>query len=153
MSSFGAIGQTAIDLTYEKDYHQWTIEQAQALRELVNTHQELKHLDKLDWDNIIEEIEALGRSEYNAVVSLLLRQIEHCLKIDYVPLPECRNKWKSEVIAFKVGINRKFAPSMKPKLEKEFEGIYKDAVRIVEAEYEISLPKQCPYILDELLSS
>ena len=105
----------------------------------------------MDWDNIIEEIEALGRSEYNAVVSLLIRQIEHRLKLDCVPLPECRNKWKSEVIAFKVGITRKFSPSMKPKLEREFEKIYQDALRIVEAEYEISLPSQCPYSLDELL--
>lgn len=145
------MNQTLSELTYERDYHQWTIEQAQALRELVNTHQELKHLKVVDWDNIIEEIEALGRSEYNAVVSLLIKEIEHRLKIDYVPLPECRNKWKSEVIAFKKNIKRKFAPSMKPKLEKEFSEIYQDAVEIVEAEYEITLPQQCPYSLIELL--
>ena len=145
------MSQTITELTYEKDYYQWTIEQAQALRKLVNTHQELKQLDNLDWDNIIEEIEALGRSEYSAVVSLLRRQIEHRLKIDYVSLPECRNKWKSEVIAFKKNIKRTLAPSMKPKLEKEFSEIYQDAVEIVETEYEISLPKQCPYSLKELL--
>ena len=143
--------QTNIDLTYERDYYQWTIEQAQALRDLVHTHHELKHLERLDWDHIIEEIEALGRSEYSAVVSLLMRQIEHRLKFDYVPLPECRNKWKSEVIAFKKNIKRKLAPSMKPKLEKEFLAIYQDAVEIVEAEYEISLPEKCPYNLKDLL--
>ncbi len=43
--------------TYETDYHQWTIEQADALRKFVHTHQELTHLDQLDWDNIIEENE------------------------------------------------------------------------------------------------
>ncbi len=145
------MSQAAIALTYETDYHQWTIEQAQALRELINSHHELKHLEGLNWDIIIEEIEALGRSEYNAVVSLLIRQIEHRLKLDYVPLPECRNKWKSEVIAFKIGITRKFAPSMNSKLEREFEKIYQDALMIVEAEYEISLPSQCPYSLGELL--
>ena len=89
------MSQTITELTYEKDYYQWTIEQAQALRELVNIHQELKQLDNLDWDNIIEEIEALGRSEYSAVVSLLRRQIEHRLKIDYVPPEECYRKWTS----------------------------------------------------------
>ncbi|MEA5511438.1 DUF29 domain-containing protein [Crocosphaera sp. UHCC 0190] len=145
------MSQTISKLTYERDYHQWSIEQAKALRELVNTHQELKHLENVDWDNIIEEIEALGRSEYNAVVSLLIRQIEHRLKIDYVPLPECRNKWKSEVVAFKKNMKRKIAPSMKPKLQKEFSEIYQDAVEIVESEYEISLPSQCPYTLEDLL--
>ncbi len=145
------MSQGLSELTYEKDYHQWTIEQSQALRELVNSHHELKHLENLDWDNIIEEIEALGRSEYSAVVSLLMRQIEHRLKIDYVPLPECRNKWKSEVVAFKKHLKRKLAPSMKPKLDKQFSEIYQDAVEIVEAEYEISLPKQSPYSLEDLL--
>lgn len=128
---------------YKTDYYQWTIEQVQALKE--------RNFNQLDWENIIEEIEALGRSEYNAVVSLLMRQIEHRLKIDYVSLPECRNKWKAEIIAFKDGMLRKLAPSMKPKLEKEFENIYNVASRIVETEYEISLPKQCPYTLTELL--
>ncbi|ACK65438.1 protein of unknown function DUF29 [Rippkaea orientalis PCC 8801] len=145
------MSQAISELTYEKDYHQWTIEQAKALRELVNTHRELKHLEGLDWDNIIEEIEALGRSEYSAVVSLLMRQIEHRLKIDYVSLPECRNKWKSEVVAFKKNLKHKLAPSMKPKLDKQFSEIYQDAVEIVEAEYEISLPSQCPYTLEDLL--
>ncbi len=130
---------------YETDYYQWTIEQVQALKE--------RNFNNLDWENIIEEIEALGRSEYNAVVSLLMRQIEHRLKIDYVSLPECRNKWKSEIIAFKDGMLRKLAPSMKPKLERQFEEIYKVASRIVETEYEISLPKQCPYSLTELLNN
>jgi hypothetical protein len=130
--------------TYETDFHQWTIEQVQALRD--------RNLAQLDWDNIIEEVEALGRSEYQAVVSLLRKQIEHLLKIDYVPLPECRNKWKSEVIAFKKNLKGKFAPSMKPKLEKQFEEIYRDAVEIVEAEYEINLPDLSAYSLDQLLS-
>ena len=145
------MSQIAISFTYEKDYHQWTIEQAQALRKLVNNHQELKDLEELDWDNIIEEIEAWGRSEYNAVISLLMKQIEHRLKLDYVPLPGCRNKWNSEVIAFQKNLKRKFAPSMKPKLEKQFEEIFQDAAQIVKAEYEIDLPDVSPYSLDELL--
>ncbi|WP_107667313.1 DUF29 domain-containing protein [Cyanothece sp. BG0011] len=137
--------------TYETDYYQWTIEQADALRKLINTNQGLKHLDKLDWDNIIEEIEALGRSEYNAVVSLLIRQIEHRLKIDYVPLKDCYRKWQGEVMVFKVNMSRKYSPSMKLKLTENFEGIYQDAVKIVKAEYDVDLPEECPYPLEELL--
>lgn len=137
--------------TYERDYHQWTIEQAQALQNLVNTHHNLQQLEDLDWDNIIEEIKALGRSEYSAVVSLLRRQIEHRLKLDYVPLEECYRKWKAEVIAFKKNLKGKYAPSMKPKLENQFTEIYQDAVEIVEAEYEVNLPEQSPYSLDELI--
>lgn len=129
---------------YDKDFYQWTIEQAKAIDE--------RNFNILDWENLKEEIESLGRSQYDAVVSLLTREIEHLLKIDYVPIPDCKNKWTSEVIAFKKGIKRKISPSMKPKLEVEFEGIYTDAREIVEAEYQISLPQECPYNLDQLLS-
>ncbi|MCW6034685.1 DUF29 domain-containing protein [Spirulina subsalsa FACHB-351] len=137
--------------SYERDYHQWTIEQAQALRNLVNTYHNWQELQDLDWDNIIEEIESLGRSEYNAVVSLLRRQIEHRLKVDYVPLEECHRKWKAEVIAFQKNLKGKYAPSMKPKLENQFTEIYQDAVEIVEAEYDVNLPEQSPYSLDDLI--
>lgn len=137
--------------TYETDYYQWTREQAEALRKLVKTHPGLKQLEELDWDNIIEEIEALGRSEYNAVVSLLIRQIEHKLKIDYVPLEDCHRKWQGEVMVFKVNMTRKYAPSMQPKLIQQFDGIYQDAVKIVEAKYDVNLPKECPYSLEDLL--
>ncbi|ELR98357.1 DUF29 domain-containing protein [Gloeocapsa sp. PCC 73106] len=130
--------------TYDQDFYQWTLEQAKAIED--------RNLNILDWANLKEEIEALGRSEYNAVVSLLLKEIEHLLKIDYVPIPDCKNKWTAEVIAFKKGIKRKISPSMKPKLEIEFEEIYTDAREIVEAEYKITLPKESPYNLDQLLN-
>ena len=129
--------------TYETDFYQWTIEQAQALKQ--------QNFDHVDWENIIEEIEALGRSEYSAVVSLLRREIEHRLKIDYVRLPECLKKWQIEVITLKKNIKPKFAPSMKPKLQKQLADIYKDAVEIVAFEYEVDLPTECPYFLEDLL--
>jgi hypothetical protein len=129
--------------TYEKDYYQWTIEQVKALRE--------RNLDNLDWENIIEEIESLGRSDYSAVSSLLMRQIEHRLKIDYTPLEECYKKWQVEIQAFKIGIKRKISPSMKPKLSQDLEEIYQDAVSLVALEYGIDLPDHCPYNLEELL--
>ncbi len=43
----------------------------------------------LDLENLIEEIDTLGKSQRNAIRSLLRRLIEHLLKRCYVPLPEC----------------------------------------------------------------
>ncbi len=128
---------------YNNDYYQWTIEQVEALRK--------RNLDKLDWNNLIEEIESLGRSDYSAVCSLLMREIEHRLKIDYIPLEECYKKWQVEIQAFKIGIKRKISPSMKPKLANELEEIYQDAVSLVILEYGIDLPEKCPYSLEDLL--
>ena len=41
----------------------------------------------LDLENLIEEIDTLGKSQRNAIRSLLRRLIEHLLKRCYVPLP------------------------------------------------------------------
>ncbi len=109
--------------TYETDYYQWIIEQTQALQE--------RNLEAIDWNNIIEEIESLGRSDYSAVFSLLRRQIEHRLKIDYANRPEHENHWTIEVLTFKRNLKKRISPSMKPKLEVDLPEIYQDAVELV----------------------
>ncbi len=40
---------------YEQDFYQWTIEQSTALQE--------RQIDQLDWENLTEEIEALGKEQ------------------------------------------------------------------------------------------
>ncbi|MFM8296249.1 MAG: DUF29 domain-containing protein [Microcystaceae cyanobacterium] len=82
--------------------------QAQALRE--------QNLAQLDWENVIEEIEALGRSDYQAVVSLLIRMVQHQLKLDYAQCPESHRHWQAEMKAFANTLRRRYSPGMKPKL-------------------------------------
>jgi hypothetical protein len=55
----------------------------------------------LDLENLIEEVEDLGKSQRHAVRSLLRRLIEHLLKRAYVPLPECYVGWQQEIRAFR----------------------------------------------------
>jgi DNA-directed RNA polymerase subunit F len=62
---------------YECDYYAWIQDQVQALRE--------RRIENVDWDNVAEEIEDLGRSEKRALRSQLARLIEHLLKIDHAP--------------------------------------------------------------------
>lgn len=68
-----------METLYERDYVLWTEKTAELLRE--------KNYGAVDWENVIEEIECMGRSERRAVESLLTRLIEHLLKLAY---------WKSE---------------------------------------------------------
>jgi len=136
------MNQTNRDI-YETDFYQWTMQQAAALKE--------RQFENLDWENLVEEIETLGRSDYNAVSSLVMRQIEHRLKIDYTPLEQYYKKWNIEIQAFKIAIKRKISPSMKPKLAKDLAEIYQDAVSLVSLEYGVELPQQCPYSLEDFL--
>ena len=69
----------------------------------------------LDLENLIEEIDTLGKSQRNTVRSLLRRLIEHLLKRCYVPLPECYVGWQREIRACRNDIKDVLedAPSLK----------------------------------------
>ncbi len=57
---------------YERDFYSWTEEQSRALRE--------SRWDDLDWENLAEEIETVGRNDRRALVSHLEVLLAHLLK-------------------------------------------------------------------------
>jgi hypothetical protein len=57
---------------YERDFYQWTVTQAQAVRE--------SRWDELDWENLAEEVESVGRNDRRAVRSHLEVLLAHLLK-------------------------------------------------------------------------
>jgi hypothetical protein len=61
---------------YTHDVVLWSERQAAALRRV----RAGERVNDLDWDNLIEEVESLGRSETRAVRMLLVRALEHLLK-------------------------------------------------------------------------
>ena len=63
---------------YERDFCHWTAEQAAALRAAAARRLDLA----LDFENLAEEIESLGRSDRRALVSHIKRVIEHLLKLN-----------------------------------------------------------------------
>ncbi len=62
---------------YELDVYGWASAQAQLLRE--------RRFEDVDLDNIIEEIESVGRSEYDALESALRVLLVHLLKWEHQP--------------------------------------------------------------------
>jgi uncharacterized protein DUF29 len=59
---------------YEDDILLWSEQQAEALRR--------RAANEIDWDNIAEEVEALGRSERNAVESHLQQALLHDIEAE-----------------------------------------------------------------------
>jgi hypothetical protein len=59
---------------YDTDILLWSEEQAALLRR--------RAANALDWDNLVEEIEAVGRKELHAVVSHLRLALPHDLKAE-----------------------------------------------------------------------
>ncbi|MGH8013907.1 MAG: DUF29 domain-containing protein [Candidatus Binataceae bacterium] len=65
----------ATDSLYERDPYTWAFEQARALRE--------RRVATIDWENVAEEIEDVGKREADALQSHDESLIEHLLKLTY----------------------------------------------------------------------
>ena len=65
----------AAEELYERDFYSWTEQQAAALKR--------KDLAAIDWENVIEEIETLGRAEKSSLTSYYANAVEHLLKLQY----------------------------------------------------------------------
>lgn len=63
------------DELYWKDSYSWALEQADALRR--------RDFDAVDWENVIEEIEDLARSDVRRLTSQYARIMQHLLKLQY----------------------------------------------------------------------
>lgn len=80
---------------YRRDGYAWAKQQAAALRR--------RDLQAIDWDNLIEEIEAVGRAERKPWVSNCARALEHMLAIEHckTATPANLEDWEAEIGAFR----------------------------------------------------
>ena len=72
---------------YDADGYGWAMAQAALIRE--------RRFDAIDWDNVAEEIETMGRSERNAYYSQLVRVLLHMLKWEAQPARRGMSWWLS----------------------------------------------------------
>ena len=105
---------------YDKDYNLWLEMTIKQLR--------LREFSKVDLENLIEELESMGRSDKRALKSLLTRLFEHLLKIGYWETEReyNQNKWKVEIRTFRQQIADLLndSPSLKNYLDAIFEECY-----------------------------
>jgi hypothetical protein len=139
---------TTVSVLYETDFAQWLDQTAQLLKE--------RRFDELDLDNLVEEIEALNRSEKREVESRLEVLLMHLLKWHYQPEHQSRS-WKSTIHEQRRQLLRllKDSPSLKNHLAKEFDECYAIAREKAAEETTIFLenfPEQCPYAIVDVLS-
>lgn len=135
--------------TYSEDFYQWTQHQAQILKK--------KDFSHLDIENLIEEIQSLGKSDKRALYSHLARLLMHLLKLKYQPAGQGNsNSWNSSIIssAREIKLLLRDSPSLKNELKKILSDAYEDARQEAAAETQLELktfPKKCPWDLEEIL--
>jgi Domain of unknown function DUF29 len=147
---------------YDQDYCQWLTQTAELLKE--------KKFTQLDLENLIEEIESLGKSEKRAIESNLIVVILHLLKLGQsssgVPpekelsvryQPSMRsNSWKSSIREHRRRVQRLLtdSPSLKNHLSSALADCYLAAKKQASDETGLSLlafPEECPFSLAESL--
>ncbi|WP_228020099.1 DUF29 domain-containing protein [Sphaerospermopsis sp. LEGE 08334] len=101
------ISVKAVKNLYEQDFSLWVEDTVNKLKARDN--------ENLDWENLIEEVESLGKSQRKAVRSFLVRLLEHLLKRCYVPMSDCYRGWEIEIRNFRqrLQIELEDSPSLK----------------------------------------
>jgi hypothetical protein len=138
---------------YDADILEWSERQASALRELARQRPELSNV--IDWENVAEEIEDVGRSQFNAVRSYIRQILNHIIKALSVANPGSLSHWHKEARIFHGNMMDRIAPSMVPRVDIEvlWHRALKDA-EVEMAEYGRSilqdLPRQCPLTAVEI---
>ncbi|MGD9614406.1 MAG: DUF29 domain-containing protein [Alphaproteobacteria bacterium] len=139
---------------YEDDFYAWTQYQAQVLRSLRTRD------NRFDRDNLVEEIESLGRSERDAVRSQVERILIYFLKLAYSPAREPRFDWVRSIIEARSALENKLSPSLRRDAEERLARLYVlarkqaalDLLKHHEDAAAQSLPTECPYTLDQILA-
>jgi DNA-directed RNA polymerase subunit L len=118
---------------------------------LLKNHQ----FQQLDLDNLIEELEDLGREKKNAVASLLEQIIRHLLLLQYWTTEAEYNTvhWQEEIYNFRIQLRRKITTNLRKYLEDELTSIYQDVLGFVKIKTtnSVTFPTECPYSLEQLL--
>ena len=135
---------------YNEDTYGWALHTAELLKE--------GKMDQVDFENIIEEIESLGRSERRELISRLEVLLQHLLKWCYQPQKRTRS-WQ---LTIQHQRNKLFSvlddnPSLKTleTLTKSIKEAYKSAILKAAIETELestTFPQDCPYSFEEIMN-
>jgi hypothetical protein len=100
--------------TYDTDFVRWTEEQAAAIRAAAASRTNLP----IDWENVAEEIEDLGRSIRRELGARLQTIVEHLLKLELSPAREPRQGWIETIVRSRQEIEDLLeeSPSLRPAL-------------------------------------
>lgn len=132
---------------YDTDFSKWATCQAVFLKR--------KEFEKLDIENLIEEIESLGRSEKRTLASYLENLLIHLLKVKFQKLEIDSVSWQLSIreASHKARKTLSENPSLKPKLKEIVEDSYFSARLRASKETKLPediFPEVCPWSLKEI---
>ncbi len=138
---------------YDEDIVLWSERQGELLRR--RAAGELVNEAELDWPNIAEEIESMGRAEQDQLTNRLAILLAHMLKWRFQP-DRRGNSWRLTILEQRRRAGRLVSrnPSQRPRRYDILIEAYGDAVLIAERETELpgeTFPPVCPWSFDEVM--
>jgi hypothetical protein len=114
---------------YDEDFVRWTEEQAAALRRARSLP--ARGIGRsnlaLDWENLAEEIESLGKSDRRELRSQITRVLRHLLKLEFSPAAGARAGWRATINEARTEIEGLLEDS--PSLRRETQALIKKQIR------------------------
>jgi hypothetical protein len=133
---------------YDRDFYTWSQEQGRLVRE--------GRWSEVDRENIAEEIESLGREQFNKLESAIRVVLIHVLKWDHQPKRRSRS-WALSIRSHRVELEAVLSdnPGLKPRIAEATARAYRRAR--LEAANETGLklatfPEECPYSFADIIS-
>jgi Domain of unknown function DUF29 len=137
---------------YDTDILLWSERQAELLRR--HAAGERVNDAAIDWPNIAEEIEDVGRSERNSVESHLVQALLHDLKAEAWPLSLAVPHWRAEARGHRDDARRRFSPAMAQRIDVT--KLYREALHRMPETMDgvppLPVSETCPVTLAELLA-
>lgn len=135
---------------YDQDFYLWIQTTAEQLKQ--------RKFDTVDWDNLIEELETLGRSEKRAIRSHLVILLQHLLKWQYQPEHRSQS-WRVSISNAREELQELLDenPSLAGNflIESLFKAYSKGREKASDETtiYLENFPVECPYNLSQILDS
>jgi hypothetical protein len=134
---------------YEQDFYAWTQQQAVLLR--------AQKWHDLDYDNLAEEVESLGKSQRHALESRLEKLVLHLLKWQYQPDKRLReHSWQRTILEQRRRLSRLLqqSPSLRPTLPAVLHESYAYIRKRTSLETRLPehvFPATCPWTPEQVL--
>lgn len=132
---------------YEQDFNLW-------LEETVNLLK-TRQLSLIDYENLIEEIESMGKRDKHALESNLEQILMHLLKWQYQKNKRS-NSWRYSIIEHRNRLKKDFrdSPSLKPYFDSVLEECYQTARKFASEETGLDIktfPVDLPFTKEQIL--
>jgi hypothetical protein len=120
-----------MDELYDADLVSWSRQQAELLRRRADGYG--VNDGRIDWPNLAEEIDSLGRAEERELASRIGSVLEYLFKLEASPATDLRAGWRATVRRERQAIERllKASPSLRPTVpgvvEAEMVGVRQEA--------------------------